>query len=479
MKKGRQKRAATILKGAPSGLLISLLVHIAAFMLAGLLVVFTVVKKEEKKFVPPKPVDRPKMKLKKPKVKVKKTAKPKSTTRIVTKVKRASMPDIQLPEMSGMGEALGGGVGGFDIMPDLDEVTIFGSGQSIGSDFVGTFYDFKRDRSARPVPMTDIQFVDEVIKFTKGGWKQSKIARFYRSPKQLYATSIMVPPVRSAVAPAAFGEADTVGYAWMVHYKGQLVYPEDIKFRFWGHGDDVMVVRVNGKVVLNASWPDDNRGTYLIGGNWQSSAADSRRYYLGNNLAVVGDWITLKAGEPQDMEVIIGEVPGGAFCSMLVVQVDGVEYEKNRQGAPVLPIFKTSEPTPALIDAISAHLVPGEAAITEGPVFRDFSYSAGGQLEPTVVDEAPETEPSDENKMRVWSSMGGKTIEAEYLSTVAGQVVLRNANGKQWKVPLKQFSVEDREFIELENPPKLNITFVKKSAQLLIETTPYLNEQPP
>ena len=74
-------------KGAPSGFVVSFVVHAAAFLLAGMFVVFTVHLKDKKKFVPPKPVERPKMKLKKPKVKVKKSAKPKSATRIVTKVK--------------------------------------------------------------------------------------------------------------------------------------------------------------------------------------------------------------------------------------------------------------------------------------------------------------------------------------------------------------------------------------------------------
>jgi hypothetical protein len=50
-------------------------------------------------------------------MKLKKSAKPKASTRIVTKVKRASMPDIQLPEMSGIGEGFAGGLGGFEIMP--------------------------------------------------------------------------------------------------------------------------------------------------------------------------------------------------------------------------------------------------------------------------------------------------------------------------------------------------------------------------
>ena len=185
--KKNMKKSKSVAKGAPSGFVVSLQIHAAAFMLAGLLVVFNVVQKEEKKFVPPKPVERPKMKLKKPKVKVKKSAKPKSSTRIVTKVKRASMPDIQLPEMSGMGEGFGGGgVGGFEIMPDLGEVTMFGSSQSIGNDLEGVLYDFKRFRNGRDNNGYDIRTC--VDKFVKSGWKPSSISKYYRSPRKLYAT---------------------------------------------------------------------------------------------------------------------------------------------------------------------------------------------------------------------------------------------------------------------------------------------------
>jgi hypothetical protein len=478
----RKKSKTNISKGAPSGFVISLIVHAAAFLLAGMLVVFTVHQKEEQKFVPPKPVDRPKMKLKKPKVKVKKTAKPKSTQRIVTKVKRASMPDIQLPEMSGLGDGLAGGIGdGFDIMPDLGEVTIFGAGQTIGNDFVGTFYDFKRDRSGRPISMSPEQFVDELIKFNSSGWRKSKLARFYRSPKKLYATSITMPAIRSAMAPAAFGEGDTIGYAWMVHYEGQLVHHEDIKFRFWGHGDDVMVVRVGGKNVLNACWPDEGRGTYLIGGKWQSSASKNRQYYLGNNLAVIGDWIELKAGEPIDMEMIIGEVPGGAFCSYLLVEVEGEEYERNRQGAPILPIFKTEEPSLDVIDTIAQHLIQTEATITGGPIFKDYASSGGGP-EP-APEQAPEPATAEEaapvSKTRLWTRNDGNTLEGDYLSALAGQVVLKTTKGRQIKIPITDLSEDDVRFVELSNPPDLSVTFTKSSSQRTVAVTPYLNEEPP
>ncbi len=112
----------------------SFAIHATLFLLAGTLVVFTVVKKEEKKFMPPKAVERPKMKLRKPKVKVSKSSKPAPSTRIMTKVKRASMPDIQLPEMSGRSVGLASDVQGFDMMSDLDVSFISGVGGTGGFD---------------------------------------------------------------------------------------------------------------------------------------------------------------------------------------------------------------------------------------------------------------------------------------------------------------------------------------------------------
>ena len=59
----------------------------------------------------------------------------------------------------------------------------------------------------------------------------------------------------------------------MAHYKGPLVYHEDAKIRFWGNGDDVMVIAVDGEVVLSACWPDEgNWGISTIGGDWRSDA---------------------------------------------------------------------------------------------------------------------------------------------------------------------------------------------------------------
>ncbi|RKX46667.1 MAG: hypothetical protein DRP64_02875 [Verrucomicrobia bacterium] len=452
------KKRQKIVKGMPSAVALSILIHAALFLLAGMLVVFTVVRKEEQKFVPPKAVERPKMKLKKPKVKVKKTSKPKPTTRIATKVRKANMPDIVLPGMSLMTSGLAGGIGGFDTMSDLGEVSVFGSGQSIGNDFVGTFYDFKRDRQGRPLSTVKEDFAYKLANFVKRGWKTSVLASYYQSPRKLYTTSFMVPPIKSMLGPRAFGE-DTGGWCWMVLYKGKLVYPEDIKFRFWGFGDDILLVRVDGKLVLNGNWHSDGGNTYVtdIGGSWDSTSNDDARYWYGNNKARVGDWIELKAGELHDMEVMIGEVPGGSFSAMLTVQVEGMEYERNRQGGPILPMFSTAEPSRDLQDAIYKDLIRGEVAVTNGPVFRDYLLMPQTNRMEAVAADSVETE----SKRHVWTRIDGKKIEAEYVTLIADKVVLEYSQGKQLKVPMANLSPVDREYIELLNSPKFAIDFVK------------------
>ena len=466
--KGTRTRLG-IIRGMPSAVGLSILIHAALFLLAGMLVVFTVVKKEEKKFTPPQAVERPKMKLRKPKVKVKKNTKPKPTTRITTKVTRANMPDIQLPEMSGMANGIAGGVGGFDLMPDFEKVTMFGAGQSIGNDFVGTFYDSKRNREGHPlsVDIEGNEWRDLIHKFLKRGWDTSVFSRYYRSPKKLYTTSLVVPLDHSSIVPTAFGDKDAISALWMVHYKGELVYNEAITFRFWGMADEFMAVRVDGKLVLALDWPPPSFPK-IIRNLWNSTSADSRKYAMGDNRAVVGDWITLQPGEPLDMEILIGD-NGNVLCYFLAVEVEGVKYERNRQGGPILPAFKTAELSHDLLDVIYKQLPEGEICLTNGPVFRDYNspsgavaYEAGMTNPPPDVGEIPIDTPTA-NKIRTWTLAEGRTIEAELINTFGGKVVLKSPSGRIHKIQQENLSAEDLMYAELAQPPALKINFLKTS----------------
>jgi len=453
------KKQQKITKGTPSAVLLSIVIHVALFLLAGALVVFTVVKEKEVEFEAPKAVERPKMKLKKPKVKVKKTSKPKQTTRIVTKMNRASMPDIQLPEMSGMAADLGGDLGGFEMMPELDEVSVFGGGQTIGNDFVGTLYDFKRKRNGTPltVALGKWKFLQEVGKFIENGCRPSTIARFYRSPKKLYTTTIMIPSTMSYFAPLAFGEMDMIGNEFMVYYEGQIVHPKGGRFRFWGMADTFLVVRVNERVVFDYA----RRFTYA----WDGKESKKTSSHFGHFPAYVGSWIELEPGVPLKMEVVLGELSGSLFAAMLAIEEEGVDYPKNLEQRPLLPIFKTAELSRDQVDAIFELLPENMLDVTNGPVFNDYNTSEKkvvSQGEEEVVAVEPSVEDDlEETRLRQWTLKSGKGIEAEYVMQMGSETVLKNAVGKVLKIPTKELSVEDLDYLELMNPPSLKVVFLR------------------
>jgi hypothetical protein len=455
-----------IKKSTSSAMVLSILIHAVLFLLAGMLVIFTVTKVKEPEFEPPKTVKRPKMKLKKPKVKVKRSTRPKSATRITT-TRQSTMPQIDLPAMGGLGAGLGDGMGGgFDMMPDLGEVSVFGGSQSIGNDFKGHCYFFKYKRDGGLAVMSSEQFLLLLRKFCVSGWREALLAPYYRTPDPLYTTHFMIPPVPSSMAADVFGQPEMESHWFFAKYKGQLVYPEDIRFRFWGVGDAFLVVNVAGKHVLLNGIP----GRLRILDFWQNPSGDNDKYSLGNKWLRVGDWIDLKAGQPVDMQILFGEYAGGSMAGMLLVEVEGVEYPQSLQGGPLFPAFKTEEFTYDQLEEIRKYLPEGECSLTNGPVFRDFfAPSKPASINNlTAVEKEPviEIQPTvAEDKMRLWTLTTGKTIEAEFATLIGDKITLRTPRGKQVKVPEQDFSEADLKRIELLNPPTLSFNFSKSSKQ--------------
>ncbi len=361
-----------LIKGMPSAVVLSILFHAGLFVLAGVLVIFTILPSPPVEFEPPPKVKVPKMPLKKLQIKMKKPSKPKSTAKITAMVPKLDLHEIQFPDLasSGIGAGLGGGsdVVGFADFPDIEETSVFGADRSIGNDFEGTFFNLNHRRDGGFLSMNGEELRAVLRKFVLSGWNSQKLFRYYRSEKKLYATHFMIPPIPSVLAPDVFGEPEMESYYFFVKYKGKLVYPEDIKFRFWGVGDAFLFVRVDGKEVLLNGW-----NTHLVDFNWWHGNDPERdQYYLGNRRMEVGDWITLKAGEPVDMEVLFGEWKGDFMSAMLLVEVDGVDYPVSRQGGPFLPAFRTSAFSQDTLEEIQRYLSEGEACLTNGPVFSDY-----------------------------------------------------------------------------------------------------------
>jgi hypothetical protein len=117
-----------------SAALVSLGVHAVIIVVALSYVAVTVIQKEDQKFES-KPVKRPKMALKKLQVPVnikkKKTQKPKLRKRIVVQPKLTKVPDIKMPEITGvkggLGNAAGAGLGGGGSLGfNMPEMSLFG-----------------------------------------------------------------------------------------------------------------------------------------------------------------------------------------------------------------------------------------------------------------------------------------------------------------------------------------------------------------
>jgi len=66
-------------------------------------------------------------------------------------------------------------------------------------------------------------------------------------------------------------------------------------------------------------------------------------------------------------------------------------------------------------------------------------------------------------EMRTWNFKTGETIEAEYVKTMFDNYVIKDANGKEYTIPIAKFNLsdDDKEYLALENPPKLALEIRK------------------
>jgi len=196
------------------------------------------------------------------------------------------------------------------------------------------------------------QVVDE---FLAKKLDDSIMDRFYRVTQPLYATQFYIPMMKADEAPKAFGAEKTVlPSMWLIHYKGQVVPPETGRFRFVGYSDDWIAVAVNGETALISTHPVVKLAQTL----WKSPEMAGMK--AGNGNLKVGDWIDFKKGVPFDIDIMIGELPGGKFCAFLMIEKEGGSYEMTPDGKfPILPIFQ---------------MAPGKGEatnITAGPPFSE------------------------------------------------------------------------------------------------------------
>ncbi len=240
-----------------------------------------------------------------------------------------------------------------------------------GGTLVGRLYDLKQFRDHKPNPALvklgpGPLAVKEVSEFIKGGWNSGSLSEFFQAPTILYATQIFVPPMAAGEAPKAYGvEKEVQPKAWIAHYKGKVSPPSNGAYRFVGAGDDHIAVRLDGRLVLDG-------GGRMVS-TFKTDRPKSPAYpydfgesgWLGKNRGgfTVGNRMELRAGQFYDIDIVFSEGPGGIFCALLLFEQEGVKYEKDAKGNPILPIFRVA-------DSKTTQSPGSPPFMADGPVWR-------------------------------------------------------------------------------------------------------------
>jgi len=230
----------------------------------------------------------------------------------------------------------GGTIGGSGLQGIRDmeiKLTDFGYTGQVEGTLKGSLFDTKVDERGEqlvaPGQLDDRNFLMsrmyEITKaFTSGRWSIRDLERdYFKAETDLYASYWVIEKGPAEKAPRDFGVADQVEpKSLLALYEGTFTPSESGEFRFYGKADDILVVRVDGDIVLD--------GSYYGGrfSNWKGGRDQRGEKYLlglGGTPAAYGDWMKWEEGKPIDLEVLIGEAPGGIFGVCLLYQKKGEE----------------------------------------------------------------------------------------------------------------------------------------------------------
>ncbi|HSJ03353.1 MAG TPA: PA14 domain-containing protein, partial [Verrucomicrobium sp.] len=269
----------------------------------------------------------------------------------------APLDNIEISDMSslmggqmgagGMGtKGMGGGFGsgnGIGGMKGFTGMTFFGrAGDTEG--LPGSFYDMKQDRDRKPLPYSG-SFPEYALNIEKAAQKRfspSSLKDYYKANQEVSFTYLLVPAnLPAAEGPKCFNaEKEVEPRGWFVHYTGMVTPPKSGTYRFVGFFDDLLIVYINNKPVLDGSWVP------MAGQGERERDPEIRQEFKGPSIsgartAYFGKWI--KMNEPFKLDIVVGETPGGLVGGLLMVQNKDEKYEPRADGTPILPLFTTTK----------------------------------------------------------------------------------------------------------------------------------------
>ncbi len=230
---------------------------------------------------------------------------------------------------SGFGTKIGDGAGG--------------GGLPEGA-LIGEIIDYKRNAKGEKTALdpTGDDYWALTRRLVEGKFAESVYKDVYRLPMRVALSCLWIPPQSADNGPRAFGaEKHMEPKAWAAHYSGTLTPTKNMRCRFIGYFDDMMMVTIDHKVVLEVRWSMKPTDKGPVTG-WKSPDPGFRYTGPQSGCAMIaGDWIDFKKNKSVRIDLICGEKPGGLIGGLLLIEEEGAKYEKRADGSPKYPIFTT------------------------------------------------------------------------------------------------------------------------------------------
>ncbi|HEX4140192.1 MAG TPA: hypothetical protein VHY09_07575, partial [Candidatus Methylacidiphilales bacterium] len=189
--------------------------------------------------------------------------------------------------------------------------SVFGTEEgSASSQFEGYLYDLKQTDDRKPTGMDPGGYHNKIAQFIANDWDPGVLRPYYKANKALHTSSIFIPIIDANDGPRDFGVQNEVQpRMYCVWYKVTAAPPEDGTYHFVGTADDIMLVRVNHHTVLDGSDRTVDKAvrdkqTSFNMTNFDPTFGPNGDFWIGTPFHV-------SAHESVDIEVLIGEEPGG------------------------------------------------------------------------------------------------------------------------------------------------------------------------
>ncbi len=250
-------------------------------------------------------------------------------------VESTSVESVEFGEIDDFGDAMS-----FE-SDEAPDMTFFGT--TGGGGMKGYLYDFKQNSKSKESKLGKYYMADRNIqtripvyqKAVKSAvdknFHDKALEGYFKHSTSLSMNYLVIDKDNATVGPKAFGAEGVIAPAgWLVKYEGVLKRSRPRKMRFMGLFDDTMMVFINDKLVLDASWQEGYSGEF-------------NKYELNRDIPQIfrkpfrmSEYLQLNAGDK--ITIVLGEGPGGHLEGGLFVEEEGVVNPGVAKDGNYLPI---------------------------------------------------------------------------------------------------------------------------------------------